>query len=312
MTSGRGVKAGTRHLSANRHGDAMPLSKSRLTKRRTRAEMDALRDGLREIVTANRPVTCRQAFYLAVSAGLVPKTEGSYKNTVNRLLTMMRRSGEIPFGHIVDFTRTMRKPPSFSGLEDALREAARLYRRNIWPGIGVRVEIWSEKETLVGVLSEETFAYDAPLMACRGYPSLSFLYAAGAEIAAANVPTFIYYFGDLDPSGVDIPRKVEQGLHDFAPDAEIYFERLAVNPAQIAAYDLQTRPTKTTDTRSKTFAGNSVEVEAIPPATLRSLCRDAIERHIPAGALDGLLAVEESERKQLAMFASARSALYRS
>ena len=200
----------------------------------------------------------------------------------------------------------MRKPHSFSGLAAALENCARLYRREIWPDLGVRVEIWSEKETLTGVLLEETWAYDVPLMATRGYPSLTYLWAAGAEIEAARVPTFVYYFGDLDPSGVDIPSKVESGLRTYAPDSEIYFTRLAVLPSQVAQYGLQTRPTKRTDSRAKGFTGDSVEVEALPPYILRQICRDAIEQHIPAGTLTHFQVVEKNERDILRIFARDR------
>ena len=56
--------------------------------------------------------------------------------------------------------------------------------------------------------------------------------------------TFIYYFGDHDPSGVVVDRKIEQGLREFAPDAEIHFKRVAVHPEQIREWNLPTRPTK--------------------------------------------------------------------
>ncbi len=273
------------------------------TKRRTKEEMGYLREALREIVTKNEPVTCRQVFYLAVSTGLIPKNESAYKNVIARLLADMRRAGEIPYDHIVDYTRTMRKPQSWNSIEDALNETARIYRRNIWPDLGERVEIWSEKETLTGVLLEETWMYDVPLMPTRGYPSLSFLYGAADEIKAAGLPTYIYYFGDLDPSGVDIPTKVEKGLREFAPNAEINFERLAVLPQQVKAYKLQTRPTKKSDSRSKNFFGESVEVDAIPPHILRGICKVAIRSHISDSMLKDFELIEKEERKIIELFA---------
>ena len=279
------------------------VSGSRPTNRRGRADMALLRDSLRDIVEANNPATVRQIFYLAVGSGLIEKTESEYKATVVRLLSEMRRSGEVPYHWLVDYTRVMRKPRSYGSLQDALTETARLYRRDIWPGLGCRVEIWTEKETLSGVLLDETYRFDVPLMPTRGYPSLSFIHAAADEIKAANVPTFIYSFGDHDPSGVDIPQVVERGLREYAPGAEIYFERLAVQPWQIDHYGLQTRPTKRTDTRSRGFVGESVEVDSIPPAELRRLCHDAISQHIPAGMLEQYELVEAQERGILETFA---------
>jgi hypothetical protein len=63
-----------------------------------------------------------------------------------------------------------------------------------------------------------------------------------------STPTTVFatepYFGDHDPSGVDITRAVEEGLREFAPDAEIHFERVAVTRKQIGELNLPTRPTK--------------------------------------------------------------------
>ena len=178
-----------------------------MTVRRSKEEMETLRFALREIVFEHAPVTCRQTFYLAVSAGLIPKTESAYKTVVVRLLGQMRRSGEIPFSYIADYTRSVRVPQCFTNAAEALEDCARYYRRNIWPGLHTRVEVWTEKETLTGPLYQVTSEYNVPLMPCRGYPSISFLYTAAKAIEDAGVDSvYIYYFGDHDPSGVDIPR----------------------------------------------------------------------------------------------------------
>jgi hypothetical protein len=82
----------------------------------------------------------------------------------------------------------------------------------------------------------------------------------------------------------------------MAPDAEIFFERIAVTPAQIAEWDLPTRPTKKSDSRSKNFGDISVELDAIDPNVLRGLVEQTIERHLPAAQFEVLKAAEESER----------------
>ena len=214
----------------------------------------------------------------------------------------MRKAGQIPFNRIVDYTRTMYKPDSHDSLEDAINETARLYRRNIWPMLGVRAEVWTEKETLTGALGSVTAKYDVPLMPTRGYPSLSFVFSSAEQIEFSGDPTYLYYFGDHDPSGADIAVKVEEGLRTYAPNSEITFERLAVTEAQIDEYQLLTRPTKKSDSRSRSFTGDSVEVDAIPPNELRRLCREAIESHIPVGDLDYWNMVKKVRRISLKMF----------
>ena len=76
----------------------------------------------------------------------------------------------------------------------------------------------------------------------------------------------MYHVGDSDPSGEDAAQKIEDGLAESAPDADITFKRLAVLPWQIEAWNLPTRPTKQSDSRAKRFGDReSVELAAIPP-----------------------------------------------
>lgn len=147
------------------------------------------------------------------------------------------------------------------------------------------------------MLVDVTEEYDVPLMVTRGYASLSYLHSAAEAIADKGKPTFIYYFGDHDPSGQDISANVERRMREFAPDAEIHFERIAVTPEQTADWNLPTRPTKKSDSRARNFTGESTEVDAIEPDTLRDLARECIERHIPEGHLEVIKAAEESERE---------------
>jgi len=247
-------------------------------------------------------MTVRQVFYQLVSQGVIGKTEQEYKGTVCRLLTEMRRARELPFHWLADNTRWQRKPRTHSCLEHAVEETARLYRRALWDDQPAYVEIWLEKDALAGVIDRVTGKHDVPLMVTRGYPSLTYVYSAAEYYESCEKPVFLYYLGDHDPSGVDIPRRVEKDLRDFAPSADITFERVAVNEDQIARYDLPTRPTKGTDSRAKNFTGESVEVDAIPPKTLREIVERCIERHIDADQLRITKAIEQEERTLAARF----------
>jgi hypothetical protein len=249
-------------------------------------------------------MTVRQVFYRAVSAGIVAKTEQEYKNSIGRQLVLMRRAGELPYHWIADNTRWMRKPTTFSSLDKALANTARTYRRALWDDQDVYVEVWTEKDALAGVLLEETEPWDVPLMVSRGFSSLSYLYEAAEQIEAEGKPAFLYYFGDHDPSGVHIDMNIERQLRELAPDAEIYFERVAVLPEQIEELDLPTRPTKRTDSRTRSFAGDSVEVDAIEPALLRAMVRECIEQHVDLRQLEVTRVAEQSEREILARLAN--------
>lgn len=258
--------------------------------------MEAVRAELYDTLAADPPMTVRQVFYRMVGRGAIAKTENDYNNTVCRLLVNMRRAGQIPFDWISDTTRWMRKPRTFSSLEDALRLTRQTYRRSLWDNQDVYVEVWTEKDALAGVLLDVTREWDVPLMVSRGFSSITYLHSAAENIAAQDKPTFLYYFGDHDPSGVVVDRKIEQGLREFAPDADIHFERVAVRPEQIAEWNLPTRPTKKSDSRCKNFEGDSVEVDAIEPARLRQIVRTCIEGHVDRLALSVLRVAERSER----------------
>jgi hypothetical protein len=193
----------------------------------------------------------------------------------------------------------MRKPVTYNSIEHLLENTARTYRRALWDNQNAYVEIWIEKDALAGVVYDVCREYDVPLMVVRGYGSISFLHGAAEAIKSIGKPTHLYYFGDRDPTGVDISRKIETDLRGFAPDAEIHFERVAVTEKQIQEYKLPTRPTKRTDPRAKTFKGESVELDAIAPNELRRLVRGCIESHIEWNALAVLREAEASEREWL-------------
>lgn len=267
--------------------------------RRTKAEIEAVCTSIYEVVEAGQPMTVRQVFYQLVTMGVIDKTENEYTSTVGRLLTNMRMAKELPFDWIADNTRWMRKPRTHSSLRSMLDLTRATYRRALWDNQDAYVEVWLEKDALAGVVYEITYEWDVPLMVTRGYASLSFLSDAAATIDAERKPAYLYYFGDWDPSGVDIPRVVEARLTELAPDADITFERVAVVPEQTERWGLPTRPTKKTDTRTKTFKGASVELDAIPPETLRSLVRGCIEPHVDAKALEQTQIAEASEMQFL-------------
>jgi hypothetical protein len=249
------------------------------------------------LLSNEAPMTVRQVFYRLVSSKVIGKTEQEYKGTVCRLLTEMRRDGEIPYGWIADNTRWMRKPKTHSDADELLRDAGQFYRRDLWRNQKSYVEIWLEKDALAGVLYDITEEFDVPLMVTRGYPSLSFLHSAAETILHESRPTYLYYFGDRDPSGTDIPRFVERELRKQSDEhSEIYFKVMAVTPSQIEELKLETRPTKKTDTRSQNFDGQSVELDAIPPNTLRQMVRECIEQHIDRRRLSLLQGIEEEER----------------
>lgn len=275
-----------------------PLYAPRVIKsgRASKTEVKARRDALLSIVYTGKPMTVRQVFYQATVHGVVEKTEAGYQK-IKTDLGLMRKNGELPYDWLADNTRWQRKPQTFDSVEQALQDTARFYRKSLWSAADSYVELWLEKDALSGVVMPITSLYDVPLMVARGYASLSFLHSAAEYIGSLNVPTYIYHLGDFDPSGVNAGEKIEQTLKEMAPNAEIHFQRLAVWPYQIHQWNLPTRPTKASDSRSKGFGDVSVELDAIPPQTLRDLVEEAINRHLPQDQFRVLQEAERSERE---------------
>jgi hypothetical protein len=268
--------------------------------RRTKAEIEAVREAIYEVLATDNPMTVRQCFYALTVRGVIEKTEPEYNGTVARLLMLVRRDGVIRYSWISDNTRWIRKPTTYRGVGQFLHQAARLYRRDLWDEAAVSIEIWCEKDALASVIIEGTEPYDVPLMLSRGFSSDTYLQSVGEEIQDRNKPTFIYQFGDHDPSGIWITKQIERGLRHHGPNAEIYFERGAVTPEQIAAWSLPSRPTKREgNTHARGSVGDSVELDAIPASRLRKLVRQCIERHVDANHLKTLEAAEQSEKELL-------------
>lgn len=252
------------------------------------------------------PFTVRQAFYRLTTLGAVEKSEAGYRR-VQREILRLRREHEISYRDVADNTRIRREPDSYNDLSEALERTADFYRQALWRDIDAHVEIWCEKDALAGVMVSETFRYDVPLLCARGYSSETFAYEAAEEMRATDKPGYVYYFGDFDPSGWDMAENLEKKLRGFNPD--IVFERVAVNPDQIADLNLPERPTKKTDTRHQRFAArfgsqaSSVELDSIDPATLRGMVRECIEQHIPDGHLEAVEREERAARESLAELA---------
>jgi len=272
--------------------EASPIKRFRATK----AQVGDRRAALFDIVSEMQPMTVRQVYYQATVRNIVEKTEAGYTK-VQTDLVQMRKSGDLRYDWLADNTRWQRKPKTFDSVEQALQDTAKFYRKSLWADADAYVEVWLEKDALAGVVYPVTDKYDVPLMVARGYASLSFLHSAAEYINELEVPTYIYHFGDFDPSGVNAAEKIEQTLREMAPAAQIHFERVAVTPPQIEMWNLPTRPTKASDSRSKGFGDISVELDAIPPHGLRALVKMVIEEHLPRHQFDVLKIAEASERE---------------
>ena len=273
--------------------------------RRTKSEIQAIKVAIVRFAFENRPVSVRQTFYHLVSRNFVEKRDAECGNTVDRLMVKMRENGELPWEWVRDNSRDIYKPRTFSSAEDALANLIVTYRRKVFDDLDEYVVIGIEKEALVGVLYEQVTAlYDVPLVPLRGFSGVGYLHEDVAKmIALTGKPCRFFYLGDYDPSGNDIARdaelKLRRYVRELAPSIDLDFERVAVTQDQIVSLNLPTRPTKTTDTRSKGFVGESVEVDAIPPADLRAMVVECIRRVVSDEHLQDITDQEQRDKDLL-------------
>lgn len=274
--------------------------------RRSKAEVDDLKNAILRIVMGEESLTVRHLFYRMVGEGLIEKTEDEYKNVVIRLALQLRRSGDIPFGKIVDGTRLYRQPRSYGSVEEALRETARLYRRDYWRDAEQLVEVWCEKEAVSGYLYEVTAPLGVPLMVTRGFSSETITQSVAEDAMLDGRPLTILTVCDLDPAGDLMPQDVIRRVRHYAPDADVRIQRVAVVRDQVRFFGLPTRPTKREgNSHAAHFEGDSVEVDAMPPAILKGLVRGTIERLMDPHRLAILREAEASERAILSNFGGA-------
>ena len=234
----------------------------------------ACRDVLSEYGGA---ITVRQAYYRLVAALVIPNNLRSYKRLVSHL-TKWRKEGEIDPHSFTDLTRQPEYNAGWPNLQAYLRQVAEDYTRDRWEGQERKPELWLEKQALATVFIPVASRLQVTLQVCRGYPSVSTL----VEAADRNT-TDVIYFGDWDPSGVDIDRCIRDEMGDTWGH-RIRIERIALVPEQIEEHQLPPVPPKDTDSRTSGFLAahgeDTVELDALPPDALARLVDDSVTAYI--------------------------------
>jgi hypothetical protein len=286
----------------------------------TNKDTDRKRWIITEEARLMQPATARQIFYrcVALHGQDFPKTEDTY-DLVTRELANLREKDKVPWEWIVDNGRHSQIREMYGSPTEGLQELARNYALNPWKDKGCYVQVWCEKEGLVNVLWEVCCDKRVPIYPTSGYSSVTFAHEA-AEAMDRDKTGYLFYVGDFDPSGIDIDRNVEAKLRQYAPDAEFEFERVAITPEQIPDLMFACRPTKAKDTRAKGAAwieasqitgGQSIEVEAIDPNTLRDTVRKAVENIAESVGIDypATENLEDRQSQRLRMLANGLSTL---
>ena len=211
----------------------------------------------------------------------------------------MRRGKRLPYAWIADASRIGWHVPAFDDIEDFVRASASAYRFDMWSDSATLIEVWVESRSIAGMIWGVCNRLGVSLFPCGGFSSATFAWQA-AQSYGMYERVHVIYVGDFDPAGVLIDVALGRELRTHT-DTPVHFERIAINESQIQQYDLPAKPRKKTEKRVPGIV-ETVEAEAMPAPILRSLVRDAIERHLKPDALQYAQSMEEEGRKFLSAF----------
>jgi len=204
---------------------------------------------------------------------------------------------------IEDRTRIVRGNSHWDSPSDIVGACASQYHRDLWEDQDIHVEVWIEKDALVGVVDEICRQWDVSFFSCRGYVSQSAMYRAAQRIVATDKPCIIFHFGDHDPSGIDMTRDIAERLDLLSDGADIRVERVALTMDQIDQYDPPSNPAKESDCRHASyvseFGESSWELDALRPEILINLINEEIENVVDLTKFRACERRQERERKIL-------------
>lgn len=234
-------------------------------------------------------LTLRQLYYQFVSRDLLANNQREYKR-MGSVINDARLAGYIDWEAIEDRTRELRALAHWSSPADIVEACAAQYRVDKWAPQKHYVEVWIEKDALVGVIEGVCKKNDVPYFSCRGYTSQSEMWVAAQRLVKQcelDKDVHIIHLGDHDPSGIDMSRDIEERLDLFLEHKGYTMvgglNRIALNMPQVVKYSPPPNPAKLTDSRSedyvKKFGDDSWELDALDPKTLADLIQENIDEY---------------------------------
>lgn len=256
----------------------------------------------------NGILTIRALHYQLVSRGMT-NTLQHYKRVV-AAMEVARWDGRVDFEAFSDRDRAMcgETKADATNLDDKQDEAKqqvrawmRSYSKNRWENQPYYPEILIEKKALEGVFAKPCRKWDVAVGACKGYPSLTFLYELSERLREQQrngKQAIILYFGDYDPSGEDIPRSIGENLEKFGVYG-VEIRCIALMEQQVVEWGLPPAPAKETDSRTANWDGlGQVELDAVKPEKLIAMLDDALGEIFDNDLYDELINQEDDEREQ--------------
>lgn len=162
-------------------------------------------------------LTLRQLHYQLVTNNWIINHDSAYKKLGN-ILDDCKYAGIIDWSNIEDRGRMPYIPYYVSGVDNALNDTVQQYRLDRQEGQDNYIELWTEKDALSAILRRSTEKYHIQLVVNKGYTSSSAAYQAYSRIVdriTKGQTVTVLYFGDHDPSGLDMVRDIRDRLNFF-------------------------------------------------------------------------------------------------
>jgi len=258
----------------------------------TKHQLDKLNKviGILDELKEYKPLTLRQIYYQLVSVGYIENKVTEY-GMLSNMLKWARLDGYISWSDVEDRVRAFHNLQGWqdkaSFLDVALNSIANQYSRDLWQGQGRYVEVWIEKDALSSIFTNVCSSFGVSVVVCRGFSSVSFLNDFRVRLVKQDgKEPVMLYFGDLDPSGVEMLEAMKTTLKDEMKIDSVEFKRIALLREDISKYKLPHNPDalKRTDTRAKkhveSYGDLAVELDALRPDVLTQKVKDAIENEI--------------------------------
>lgn len=251
-------------------------------------------------------LTLRQLYYQFVSRKFIKNKHSEYKR-LGLAMNIGRLAGLVDWNSISDSTRFLRDYGYFADVPAFIKNVESGYAEDVWSDQNAYVEVWIEKDALVGVIERSCHKWRVPYFSCRGNNSQSEMYIAGNRLAAKQYEgkeVTILHLGDHDPNGIDMSRDNHERLCMFMRNEDWTFNRIALNMDQIATYNPPPDPVKVTDTRAagyiRNFGRDCWELDALDPDVISNLVGSQIEKLVDKKLFDVRIEQEAYSRSRIA------------
>jgi hypothetical protein len=235
-------------------------------------------------------LTLRQLYYQFVQRNWLVNKQSEYKR-LGEILNDARLAGLVDWDAIEDRGRNLAPTPMWGDPGDPLSPGqfiadwGRHFKNDPWVNQPSYVEVWIEKEALVGVIERPCRRWRVPYFACKGYVSASEMYDAAyrlAGFAETGQEVTVIHLGDHDPSGTQMSDNIAERLALLSREIEgITVKRVALTMEQINQYNPPPNPAKESDSRYLEYVRrynttSSWELDSMQPSVIDALVEEEI------------------------------------